>query len=241
MANFLSRIFGGKSEKRDTTYQGPKPVTTLASVQGGPEYYSEIMKRMGGQGVGFGDTYSNKYASPIIARMRNNFEGYELPELKSELTASGRRGGSAGFDQLRRAYQEQGLAEGDVFSRLQQRNEDQQRNEINDALSRVGAYASNEANLVGNRAQFDYADHTKQLATEDARRDAAQDVRLRGLGAAMMFIPGAQGAGMSMGGFSPTNFDYNQQVPFGSANMSMLDRMGQRYRYGLGNRGKIKG
>ena len=165
--SIFSKLFG--SSKKDFTYQGTKPVTSLSQVQGGPEYYKTITDRLAGRGVGFGDTYAEKYSNPIIQNSRNQFSSYQIPELMSELTVSGRRRGSGGFDQIRRAYQEQGLNENDIFSKLQMRNEDQMRNEINDALGRVGDYADNEANLVSKRAAFDYDDHSAQVGREQDR------------------------------------------------------------------------
>jgi len=168
--SFLSKLFG--SEKKDTTYNGPKPITTLNQVQGGPEYYQTILDRMYGRNVGFGDDYASKYSNPIIQNMRSQFTDYQLPELKSELSATGRRRGSGGFDQIRRAYNEQGLQEGDVYSRLQQRNEDQMRNEINDAMGRVGDFAKNEAGLFNNYVNFENANNNRQVAEATARRQA---------------------------------------------------------------------
>lgn len=203
--SWLSKLF--KTDKRDTTYQGPKPVTSLNQVQGGPEYYKTISGRMAGEGVGFGEQYASQASNPVIARMRNQFKSYDIPELASELSATGRRRGSAGFDQMRRAYEDQSLAEGDVYSGLYQQNEAQKRNEMNDALGRMGQYASNEANLVGERANFDYADNQRQVGEEDERRKTVRDLRLRGIGAAMSFIPGGQTS--SMGG-TPTSYGQTQ-------------------------------
>lgn len=200
---FFSDLFG-KKEKRDTTYTGARPVPSLSGVQGGPEYYNAISGRVRGEGVGFGPNYATQYSNPIIANMRNQFSSYQLPELQSELSRTGRRRGSGGFDQIRRAYQEQGLAEGDIFSRLQQRNEDQERNEINAALADLGAYAQNEAELQNRRVMFDYQDHGRQLQEADSRQAANSAAAQRMVGMAGAGLSGLMGGGAGMvSGFSP--------------------------------------
>jgi hypothetical protein len=168
--SWLSNLFKG-NQKRDTTYTGNKPATSLTQVRGGQPYYDMIYGRTQGQDLGYGADYASKYASPIIKNSRNKFEGYTIPELKSELSATGRRRGSAGFDQMRRAYEQQGMTEDETFANLQMRNEDQMRNEKNSAISALGTFAQGEANMLADRAQFDYGDYKNQLATADAQRE----------------------------------------------------------------------
>lgn len=176
MANIFKTILGIK-DKRDTTYQGPRPVGGLAGAEGGKEYYNQIYNRaVGRTDLGFGKDYAEKYANPIVQNMRSGFESYQMPELKSELSASGRRQGSAGSDLIRRAYQEQGLQEGDVFSKLQQRNEDQYRNELNTSISQMGQYANQDANFKNILANFEYGSNQDQVAREDARLESNSKV-----------------------------------------------------------------
>lgn len=196
--SILSKLFN--SEKKDTTYRGTKPVSSLTQVKGGNEYYNTIQDRLAGRNVGFGDSYASTYANPIVKNMRANFEDYQMPELEAELSRTGRRKGSGGFTQIAQAYKEQGNQEGDIFSRLQQRNEDQMRNEINDALGRTGDFAQNEANLVDRLAAFDYGDHTRQV-TEAAQRRAnesagMQNLVFAGADALMGMAGGVGGVGM---------------------------------------------
>ena len=203
--SIFSKFF--KTDKRDTTYNGPKPYGSLTEAAGGADYLKNITNRLAGQGVGFGDTYADKASNPVIARMRNNFSSYDIPALTSELSATGRRKGSAGFDQMRRAYQEQSLDEGDVYSGLYQKNEDQKRNEINDALGRLGEFNKGDYDARSTIANFENANNNRQIAEEDARRSTVRDLRMKGLASAISFIPGGGGVASSMGGgssYSPT-------------------------------------
>lgn len=151
--SILSKLFG--SQKKDYTYNGPRPVSTLADVPGGKEYYQNITDRLAGRGVGYGADYVG-YANPEVTKSHDYFTSYQVPELKSELTASGRRGGSSGFQQLNKAYQEQGLNESAIVGRLAQRNAEASREDTNTALSGLGNYANNEVNLKNNAANFEY-------------------------------------------------------------------------------------
>jgi len=185
--SILSNLFGG-NQKRDTSYQGPKPYGSLLEAEGGKPYYDTIMSRLKGQGVGYGEGYADRNASPIVANMRNQFTSYQLPELKSELSATGRRRGSAGFDQMRRAYQEQGLNEGDVFARLQQQNDVQSRNEINDALEKLGAFNKGDydaRNIASNFYKGLNDDQVRDAANQRAEGNAAFQ-RLIGVGTSLL-------------------------------------------------------
>lgn len=229
--SWLSSLFS-PSQKRDTTYTGTKPVTTLQSVTGGPEYYNAISRRLGGQDVGYGDEFANQASNPIIKRMQSNFKSYELPELYSELSASGRRRSSGGFDQIRRAYQEQGLAEGDVYSGLYRENEGVKRKEISDALARMGAYAADEANLVGQRADFDMGDYKNQLSQANSQKQEGNAAFGRLLGTAALGIQGI--GGMSgMGGGGGTSMMSQNYAPQQAKYMypgvqTLSSRMGQQ-------------
>ena len=235
----FDKLFG--SEKRDTSYQGPRRISSLTNVRGGEDYYKNIMDRLQGRGVGFGDDYADIYSSPIIKNMRGNFESYQMPALTSELSATGRRRGSGGFDQIRRAYSEQGLQEGDIFSRLQQRNEDQKRSEINDALNRLGIFNQNEADLTNQQADSEYGMHQDQLSEADTRnqRKAAglqKLVTTAGSLIAAPFTGGASLAGLtnmsaSRSGGDPYSVNYlnpSSNIGYGRSGNSLNDRLVQR-------------
>lgn len=227
--SWLSNLFGG-NQKKDTTYTGTKPVTNLSQVAGGPEYYSAISNRLKGEGVGYGETYANQASNPVIARMRNQFSSYDVPELQSQLSATGRRKSSGGFDQLRRAYTDQSLAEGDVYSGLYQQNENQKRTEINDALGRMGAYAADNANLTGQRADFDMGEYKNQLSQAQGQRDAGNAAFGRLLGTAALGLQGVSrfgGAQSAMPQFSSTDYASNMFQPWGQGG-SMNDRLARK-------------
>lgn len=225
--SWLSNLFGG-NQKRDTTYQGPKPYGSLREAAGGEDYYKNIMSRLQGQGVGYGEGYADRTSSPIIKRMRNQFSSYDIPALTSELSATGRRRGSAGFDQMRRAYQEQGLNEGEVYANLDRENTVQSRNEINDASERLGAFNKGDYDARGNIANFEYANNRQQVADAGAQRDAGNAAfqRLIGVGTAMLPTGGASSIA-KMPSFSTTDFASNKFVPWGSGG-SYYDRVARK-------------
>lgn len=230
--SWLSNIFGG-NKKRDTTYTGQKPATDLRQVGGGKEYYDAISGRLRGENVGYGDQYASQVSNPIILRMRNQFQGYDIPELQSQLTAQGRRKSSGGFDQLRRAYTDQSLAEGDVYANLYRENEGQKRTEINDALARMGAYAADNANLLGQRAAFDQGDYQNQLKIADSQRQEGNAAFGRLLGTAALGIQGIGGMGggqIAQPQFSSTDFYSNMYQPWGQGG-SMNDRVARKAAY----------
>ena len=231
MANFFSRLFNTK--KTTDAYDNPvEPYQSLNQVQGGPEYYKKIMERMNGQGVGFGDTYASKYANPIIQNSRANFEDYQMPELNSELSATGRRRGSSGFQQIAQAQKEQGLAENDIFSRLQQRNEDQGRSEINQGIQDVGNYANNEASMRDNFSNFRMGIMDKRAGI-NAQRNANEAAGLQnmvyaGSDAISSLYGGGQGLGQRQ---APQVASYgvgNPNVGFGQSGNSYNQRIVQR-------------
>lgn len=199
MANFISKLFGGGSEKRDTTYTGYRPAPTQAHLQGGPELYKKIMERMSGEGVGFGDEYVSS-ANPIVANMRNQFTTRDIPELNAELSATGRRRGSGGFQQVSDAYERQRLSENDIMARLVQRNEEQKRSEIGDAFGKLQDYVGTEGNLGTTRANFDYGDFQRTLAEDAARRTAKGNENMRALTTVGGLVSTPFTGGTSMGG-----------------------------------------
>lgn len=244
--SFFGKLFN--SEKKDTTYNGPKPFQSISEIEGGNQYKQNIMDRMAGRNVGFGSDYATKYANPIITNSRANFNDYVVPELTSELSLTGRRRGSGGFDQMRRAYGEQANQENDVFSRLQQRNEDQSRNEINAAYGQVDDYLKNEANMRNTRSDFDYQDNNRQVQEANQRRanQAAgyQNLVYSGADAAIALAGGGGGVGQRQpqqaqgynslfsspnGSFRPSappsNYDYSNLVSRTNARNAQAGRI----------------
>lgn len=193
--SWLSNFLKGGSPERDTTYQGASPRYSLTDVAGYKEAYPELIKRLSGQGVGYGAGYEDIYSNPIVNKMRGQFQNYQLPELQSELSKTGRRKGTAGFDQIRRAYQEQGLNEGDVYSRLAQANEAQKRNEINSALQGLMQFGGAETAQHNTATGFDYGKYQNEVNLANASKKAQSDQMGK-------IIAGIAQMGLSMGGAS---------------------------------------
>lgn len=207
-------LFGNlfNSNKQSQNSVNAVPIRSLSQVPGGKEYFQTIQDRIAGRGTGYGADYTS-FANPQIANLKNNFESYQLPELKSELTATGRRAGSSGFQQIAKAYQEEGLNENSILGNLMQRNAEASHTDVNNAINAEGAYAQNEANMSNAGAQFDYNNTNQQLDNEKARlANQSKGYQQIGQGitdAAMNFaVPGAasfMGAGNSgSGGYGST-------------------------------------
>ncbi len=199
--SWISSLLGG-NQKKSNSYEGPRPYGSLRDAEGGQQYLDTVRQRIAGQGVGYGEGYAQKNSSPIVANMRNNFNSYDIPELTSELSATGRRKGSAGFDQMRRAYQEQGLNEGDVFARLQQANDVASHDDISRAIEQLGAFNQNDYNARNTLANFEYNNNRDQVgnaANQRAEGNAAFQ-RLIGVGTSLLptSIP-SFGGGSSVG------------------------------------------
>lgn len=211
--SILSKLFGGSSEKRDQSYTGPQPYAHLYDAPGGSDALAEFRKRLAGQSVGYGDAYANQVSNPIIAAMRNRYQSQVYPELVSELSATGRRRGSGGFEQLRRSLTDQAFAEGDVFANLYRENEQQKRSEINDALSGLERFGMNEVGVQGDYVAAQKADHDAQLAREDARRTAkgAENMRALQAGSDLLGNIVSGGFGQFGGGGGQQMFNYGGQ------------------------------
>lgn len=217
--SFFGKLFN--SDKKDTTYNGTKPVTSLSQVQGGPEYYNAILGRSRGQNVGYGDSYTSN-ANPQMEQLRNQYTGYQLPALNSELTATGRRRGSSGFQQIARSQSDEADKENAIMAQLMQRNAEASHNDVTGAVGQLGNYASNEANLVGQRANFDYADNARQVSEANARRaNEAQGLQQMGqAGVSLIAAPFTGGTSMGFGQFSNP---FQQQVQARQPNYSYLN------------------
>ena len=150
--SLLSSFF---KTKKTPTYSGQRPYTSLVDATGGQDYFNTIKARSQGQGVGYSPDYVEKASNPVIARMRNQFSSYDLPALKSELSAAGRRRGSGGFDQLSRAYQTQGLNEEAAYAPIYQQAEEARRDDINKYTGDLGNFALNDSSVRNTAANFD--------------------------------------------------------------------------------------
>lgn len=234
MANFLSKLFGGSSEKRDASYTGPQPYAHLYDAPGGSDALAEFRRRLAGQGVGYGDAFATQASNPIIANMRAKYNSDVMPELVSELSATGRRRGSGGFAQLSKSLQGQALDEGDVFARAYMDNEQQKRSEINNALTGLERFGQNEVGVQGKYVDAQKADNEAQLRREDARRTARGGEIERALGfaqqaALMPFTGGASivspitSASSSQYGQMP--FNPNANIGYGRSGNSLNQRL----------------
>lgn len=169
---FLKRLFGNESRERDTTYTGTKPRTSLLQGAGGRESFDEIMRRMSGEGVGFSPGTVSAVTDPRVAKSRATFNRSTLPELRSELSATGVRRAPGGFKRLSSAFETQGLEEGDIFSRVLEREEQQKRNEINQAVQDLQAFNRGDVNQTNNAANFDYNAYRNILGDASSQKKA---------------------------------------------------------------------
>lgn len=172
--SLLSNLF---KSKKTPSYQGATPYGSLLDATGGKEYYDKILSRsQGGGGVGYSPDYVEKASNPVIARMRNQFNAYDLPELKSELTATGRRAGSPGFAQISKAYENQGLNEEAAYAPIYQQAEEARRQDINTGIGNLGAFNQGDYNAKNTQAGFAhdvYKQETNNIQQDRARNDQA--------------------------------------------------------------------
>lgn len=184
----LSQFFN-PNQKKDTSYNGPRPYGSLLEAAGGTDYLKNINARLAGQGVGYGDEYANQASNPVIARMRGQFNTRDIPELQSQLSSTGRRRGSAGFDQISQAYNKQGLDEGAIYSGLYQQNEQQKRTEMNQALQDLGSFNQNEYNARNTLSNFEYSNTRNQVADASNQRAEGNAAFGRMIGVSTLGLP----------------------------------------------------
>lgn len=215
MASLFSNLFGGGKSTGNGGYTGTQPVTSLSQVQGGPEYYQTLQDRMAGRGVGYGDAYTS-YANPQIAQLHNQYTGYQLPELQSELTAEGRRAGSGGFQQIARSQSDEADKENSIMAQLMQRNAEASHSDVNNAITGMGNYASENANLQGQAANFgmrNTENQTAQANMQDSKRAAGYQALIQAGAQALPGVAGLPGIssipGMSAIGTASQVYDNN--------------------------------
>ncbi len=189
------------SDKKDTSYNGPRPYGSLLDAAGGKDYYNTILGRSQGQGTGYGDAYTS-YANPQMEQLHNQYTGYQLPELKSELTATGRRAGSSGFQQIARSQSDEADKENSIMAQLSRENAQAQNADKNTAISQLGAFNTGDYNARNILSNFDNADNNRQVQEANAtRQNQAQG--LQQLGQA--------GVQLLLGQNSPQTFNPMQQ------------------------------
>lgn len=150
--SLLSSLF--KTQKTPT-YSGATPYGTLLDAAGGNDYYNKILARSNGQGVGYSPDYVDQATNPVIARIKNNFSSYTMPELTSELSLTGRRAGSSGFQQISKAAQDEGLNEEAAYTPIYQQAEEAKRSDTNQGIQDVGAFNTGDYNARNTAANFD--------------------------------------------------------------------------------------
>lgn len=155
-------------------------------------------------GVGYSPDYVDKSTNPIIARMRNQFTSTDLPELKSELTATGRRAGSSGFGQIQKAYENQGLNEEAAYAPVYQQAEEAARQDKNSGVQELGAFNTGDYNARSTAANFDnslYGQQSSNIQADNAANNQKGANIVQGA-VALAGIPFTGGA--SAAGFSPS-------------------------------------
>lgn len=249
--SIFSKLFN--SEKKDTTYSGPKPYGSLLQAQGGQDYYNRILGRSQGQGVGYSHDYVEKASNPVIARMRNKFSSYDIPELKSDLSLTGRRKGSSGFGQIAKAYENQGLNEEAAYAPIYAAAEEAKRADTNTGITQLGEFNKGDFDARNILSNFEYADNSRQVSEANQRRSnesaglnrAGQLITSVGLAP---FTGGASLAGAS-GAFGGQSYDpyglqslitARQPVPTKTPNYAALDNPGYKFSM-YGQNGGVRG
>lgn len=201
----MSLLSGLFSTQKTPTYSGMTPYSSLMDAAGGKDYYNRILARSQGQGVGYSPDYVNQSTNPVIARMKGDFGSYQIPELKSELTATGRRAGSSGFQQLGQAYRNEGLDEAAAYAPIYQQAQEAARQDTNSGIQDLGSFNTGDYNARNTAAGFEK--NTFDTSMSNLQKDrAANNAKGEKIGqaavgaAAAPFTGGASLAFMGGGG-----------------------------------------
>jgi len=193
----MSLLSGLFKTKKTPSYGGIQPYGTLMDAYGGKDYYNTILGRSQGNSKGYGDDYVDT-ANPQIAQLRNQYTGYDLPELKSELSATGRRAGSSGFQQIARSMSDQSDKENAIKARLAQNQSEAIYNDTNQGINDLGAFNTGDFNARKSLADFQqnqYRQESSNIQNDRSRNDQmAQNI---GQGAvALAGVPFTGGASL---------------------------------------------
>lgn len=201
LGSFISKMFGGGGNKRDTTYTGAKPASNLGLVPQGQSVIDRYKNWASGQGYGYDKNYASKTSSPIIKQSRSNFEGYALPEQKAYNTQMGLKG-TSGSSLMNKLYNQQQEKEGVIHSDLYR--EAEQARIRGEELGQTGLHdvANTNANLLDRYAAFDWKDYQNQLTREDTRRATRKDDVGKAWDAAAAMAGAAGGMAGGAGGMS---------------------------------------
>ena len=182
MANFFSKIarafgFGGNKEEKPQTYGGARPYSSLTQTEPGSLYYQTLKDRLAGIGVGPKEYLIdiNAATNPYASARRSNIANYEAPLISAQASARGLGRSTIPVNRIALSQQEgerdiaQKLSEFDVQNKaIQQQNEFEKRQEISDALTKMGGFATDEMNAYNNRVGFDYGDWSNNAAARKA-------------------------------------------------------------------------
>lgn len=195
----IGQLFGLKSGEKAQTYSGPKPYSSLKETPEGKLYADTLTQRLAGQGVGYEPDFLSKTISPYARSRMDTLKNYELPVISAQATARGLGRSSIPVNRSALSTQE---ASRDIESRVAQlslQNEQQKRDEINNALSALGAFGQAEAGQKATSAAFDYGN----WANTQAQRQAINNQQLSGLG--NLFGLGASAISGGLSGNSISN------------------------------------
>lgn len=204
----IGRSLGFVKEKKQESYGGPRPDTSPLETEAGKKYYKTIQDRLAGIGVGPEEYLIdiNAATNPYATASRANLQNYTMPLISSQASARGLGRSTIPVNRVALSSQElerdigQRMAEFDVQNRgTQQQNAYLRRNEINDALVRMGGAGETQANAANKAAQFTYDDWTANEAARLGRNTRDVEGAGRALKTSADLIIGAATGGMGGG------------------------------------------
>ena len=182
-------LTGGASKKRDTTYNGPRPVSSITKGALGGQLKDTLSKRIAGEGVGIPGSPGKTFGSSIANRIRGRFDTRTRPELESELTKLGVRRSSGGFNRLADQIRQNEFDAGAVQDEIDLQNELLKRQEIANAIASGQEFNLADVNQLNTFSNFEKGLHNDQITQEAARQQAkAQAIKgLIGAGAGLAY------------------------------------------------------